>query len=73
MNFLKKLQGKNQDQLQGRLMRRRGEARRRLLMEDLEPRMVMANYVLSGTVGADVSCSAATRIMRPWPRCRSTA
>src|SRR4051794_36287932 len=54
MNRLKKLQSKIRDQLRGRPMRRCGEARRRLLMEELEPRVVMANYVLSGTAGADV-------------------
>src|SRR5262245_56229240 len=54
MSYLKNLQSKNQRWLSARPTRRPGEARRRVLMEELEQRTVLSNFVLSGTAGDDV-------------------
>ena len=73
MNSSKNLRTKDQGQLPGRPMRRPDRARRRLLMEHLEPRTVLSNFVISGNVGNDVILLRRDPKTRPWPRCGSTA
>src|SRR5262245_28971121 len=53
MSLLEHLWRKGRVRFEGRSTRRPDAARRRFLMEELEPRTVLSSSVLSGTAGAD--------------------